>query len=336
MSAISVYASDSDPAPDSAYVAGEVRHLVAGNRGRLLDARRTPVSVVDVAPERGAFVVGIEGFEDAGARWELWLGEVERFQFCARATTAGGQEIAELERAVARFDRELVIACDPAARTDALGRLRGHCEHVRDRVRARADATHVDLGEQIRRREGHPGLYELLDEVLAEHGLLELEERFTRTFVTNPRSGEVVKGHAIVLAELGLCPYRGQVARDPGLFAGAWSRERRADHLLRRMAFTHELLAALGASSLPLYRAAATDGPPVPARPPSSLVSATFSRAVAEAHFNGGPTTQAAVMWRQVPAPDRLLMTFLETQAMNERFHEAEAVLLADDANPAF
>ena len=29
-------------------------------------------------------------------------------------------------------------------------------------------------------------------------------------------------------------------------------------------------------------------------------------------------------------------MTFLETEAMNERFQEAEAVLLADPSNPAF
>jgi hypothetical protein len=29
-------------------------------------------------------------------------------------------------------------------------------------------------------------------------------------------------------------------------------------------------------------------------------------------------------------------MTFLETQAMNQRFHEAEAVLLADPTNAAF
>jgi hypothetical protein len=29
-------------------------------------------------------------------------------------------------------------------------------------------------------------------------------------------------------------------------------------------------------------------------------------------------------------------MTFIETKEMNERFHEAEAVLLADPSNPAF
>lgn len=41
-------------------------------------------------------------------------------------------------------------------------------------------------------------------------------------------------------------------------------------------------------------------------------------------------------MWRQAVEPDRLLMTFIETRAMNERFREAEAVLLADPAGRVF
>jgi len=65
-------------------------------------------------------------------------------------------------------------------------------------------------------------------------------------------------------------------------------------------------------------------------------VSATFSREVAEAHFAGGPRTQVAVMWRQAVPPARMFMTFLETAAMNARYREAEAILLAEPANRAF
>lgn len=84
-----------------------------------------------------------------------------------------------------------------------------------------------------------------------------------------------------------------------------------------------------------IYRAAAVDGP-LPPRVPASFVSGTFSEEVAAAHFAGGATTQTAVMWRQVVDPGRLVMTFLETAAMNDRFHEAEAVLIEDPANLAF
>lgn len=264
MSDAPVYASDEHPEPDSAFAPGELRHLVVGNCGRLLDARCTPITVVDVAPERGSFVVRVEAFEDTGVRWELGLEEIE---------------------------------------------LSG--------------------------REGHPVVYALVDKFLSEHDLHELEHGFTESFVTNPRAGEIVKGHAIVLAELGLCDYRGKAPRDPDLFAGPWSRPRRADHLLWRLAFTHALWLSLGWPELMLYRAAATDGAFQPLRP-ATFISATFSREVADAHFRGGPATRVAVLWRQRVPVERALMTFLETQAMNQRFREAETVLLADPSNGAF
>ncbi len=335
MSDAQVYASEDQPAPDSAFAAGELRHLVAGNRGRLLDARRTPVSVVEVAPERGAFVVRIDAFEDTGACWELGLEEIERFQFTLTATPATAQALAELQRGAARFARDLSIACEPDARDDSLRRLQQRRNHVRAWLVEPLSGLDVDVAERIRRREGHPALCALLDAFLVELGLDELEHDFTASFVTNPRAGEIVKGHAIVLAELGLCRYRGKAPRDPDLFAGIWSRPRRADHLLWRLAFTHELWLGLGWHDLTLYRATATDGA-LPGPRPATFVSATFSAEVAGAHFRGGPTTRAAVQWRQDVAIERALMTFLETTAMNARFHEAEAVLLADPSIQAF
>jgi hypothetical protein len=323
----SVYASDPGALPDSAFAPGELRHLVAGNRGRLLDDRRTPVTVIGADADRGSFVVRVEAFEDSGAQWELGLEEIGRFQFAEGASPAGARELAELERAATRFDRELVVECEPAAREASLLRLRDDRQAARSWLQERATGLEVDLAGSVRRREGSPELYGLLDEFLAEHALADIEAAFTSTFVSNPRSGEVVKGHAIVLAELGLSPYRGKVPRDPSLFAGAWSRARRAEHILRRLALTQAVLAHLGAEELTLYRAAAGDGP-LPAPRPASLVSATFAREVAEAHFAGGPATRSAALWRELVPIERVLMTFLETRAMNERFREAEAVLL--------
>lgn len=335
MSDAPVYASEEHPAPDSAFASGELRHLVVGNRGRLLDARRTPIIVVDVTPERGSFVVRVEAFEDTGARWELGLEEIERFQFARDATPATDAALAELQHSAARFDRDLSIECDQAAREDSLLRLQQRCHDATAWLAARTSELKVDVAEHIRRRDGHPRVYALLDDFLTEHDLLRLEHGFTESFVTNPRAGEIVKGHAIVLAELGLCDYRGKAPRDPDLFAGPWSRPRRGDHLLWRLAFTHALWRGLDRRELTLYRAAATDGAFQPLRP-ATLISATFSREVADSHFEGGPATRVAVLWRQRVPVERVLMTFLETQAMNQRFHEAEAVLLADSANGAY
>jgi hypothetical protein len=335
MSDAPIYAGEEHPAPDSAFAAGELRHLVVGNRGRLLDARRTPITVVDVAPERGSFVVRVESFEDTGALWELGLEEIERFQFAHTATPATGGALAQLTDSAARFDRDLSIECEKRALDDTLRRLRRRRDHARAWLAARASGSTIDIAQQIAERAGHPTAYALLDEFVAEHDIDDLERDFTKSFVTNPRAGEIVKGHAIVLAELGLCPYRGKAPRDADLLAGRWSRGRRAEHLLWRLAFTQELFAAIAATTVTLYRAAATDGV-LRSPPPTSFISATFSRAVAEAHFDGGPTTRAAVLWRQTITTDRMLMSFLETEAMNDRFHEAEAILLADPGNHAF
>ena len=330
-----VYASDPQRHPDSEFIPGGSRHLVGGNHGRLLDARRTPVTVVDVAPERGSFTVRVDAFEDVGACWELGLEEVEHLQFPRGAPTATDGRLAELRDSRARFDRELSIDCDPAARDAALRRLSQCRAEVGEWLGRRRNRPNVDLAERIARREGHPALYALVDDFLSEHELDDLEHGFCASFVTNPRAGEIVKGHAIVLAELGLYPYRGQAPRDPNLFTGSWSRPRRASHLLWRLALTHELWRHLGSRELVLYRAAATDGTWVASRP-ATFVSATFSSAVAEAQFTGGPTTRAAVLWRQRVPTERALMTFLETRAMSRRFHEAEAILLADPSNQAF
>jgi hypothetical protein len=58
----------------------------------------------------------------------------------------------------------------------------------------------------------------------------------------------------------------------------------------------------------------------------SALVSATFSRPVAESHFDASRAPAAVLLRRQMPI-ERLFMTFLETPALCGRYLEAEAVL---------
>lgn len=329
-----IYTSDPDARPDAEFLPGELRHLVVGNQGRLLDARRTPIAITAVMPDTGGFEVEIGAFEDAGTRWELALEEVSHFQFAHGGAVLTRSALAQLERAAAHFDHELVIEPDGRAREQALQRIGAARERIRDQLAGRK-LPQIDLARHISRREGDPELYAVLDEVMTARGLQEVEHGFSATFVSNPASGELVKGHAIVFAELGLCPYRGKIVRNPQLFAGQWSQAQRAEHLVTRLAFAQEMFSSWGFDTVTVYRGAAVDGP-LPARSPASFVSVTFSRTVATAHFDGGPTTQTAVLWRQAVPIARLLMTFLETREMNERFHEAEAVLIADPDNRAF
>ena len=309
-----IYQSDPDSAPDEEFEPGRLEHLVTGNAGRLLDQRRTPVTVVGLDVETGMFEVEIGAFEDAGARWRVPMEDVGRFQFARGGERA---DAAPLAAAVERFDRPLTVEPGPP--------------RERPDVRPALDARGVPARLDASALTADPELAAVARAVLDEHGLAEMDEAFARRYASNPWSGELVKGHAIVAAELGLAPYHGKVVRDPALFDGGWSKERRAEHLLVRLALTGELWTRAGATRVELFRGSAGEGTRRAERP-STFVSATFSRAVAEAHFAGGPRTRwAELATARVPV-GRLLMTFWETAALNERYAEAEAILLG----PAF
>jgi hypothetical protein len=71
-----VYRRNPAPAPDADFDPGAIEHLVAGNVGRVLDPRRTPVTVVAADARTGFFTVRIDDFEDAGATWDVPLESV--------------------------------------------------------------------------------------------------------------------------------------------------------------------------------------------------------------------------------------------------------------------
>jgi hypothetical protein len=329
-----VYEFDPAPAPDAEYVAGTLDLLVAGNRGRLLDARRTPVLVTAVSPETGAFEIEVRAFEDAGARWELGLEEVTRFQFDRDGAVATPEEVARLARARQRFEVELVIETDPAACARTADAIASERRSVREALAGAEFLRELDLDTLVRAREAHSGTTALIAELLTDRELGDLDEHFAVTFVSNPRSGELVKGHAVVLAELGVCRYEGPIIRDRRVFE-TWPKDVRAKHIIFRLALMRELYSALGAGAPTLFRAASHAGP-IPPSPPRSFVSATFSREVAEDHFAGGARTTSAVIWRQRTPTERLFMSFLETAALNRQFREAEAILVAGAGREMF
>ena len=328
-----IYEHDVDAAPDEAFGAGTLGHLAIGNRGRMLDPRRTPVTITDVDASRGMFGVRVEAFEDVGACWQLPIEDVSHFQFERGAARLQRSDLEELERAASRFDQMIHIPVSEQARTRTLRAIEERRALIRPELAAHPELRTIDIDECVRTRRGASGAAEALTSLIERAGLAQLEQSFAETYVSNPHSGEIVKGHSIVIAEMGLCPYSGRIVRDDRLFDGDGTKERREAHVVLRLAFMQELLSQLDTPTLELYRGIAVDGPLEPQRP-ASLVAATFSRDVAMSHFES-PTEVAVLLRRQVPV-SRLFMTFLETVAMNERYHEAEAVLIGAPGNLAF
>lgn len=132
----------------------------------------------------------------------------------------------------------------------------------------------------------------------------------------------------MVAAELGLAAYRGPAVRDPQSLAGDWSRERRAEHLLARLAFVHTLFSLAACRTVALYRGMSFDGA-VDWRPGGPFASATFSRSIAESQSELGPHRSMGVLLSQRVPVERILMTYHETASMSAPFQEAEAVVLA-------
>jgi hypothetical protein len=325
-----MYQYDPDARPDSEFAPGELRWLVTGNTGRLLDGRRTPVRVTALDLAHGYFEAEILAFEDAGARWLVPLEDVTRYQFAPGGHNAGPDAVAAMTEAIARLDVTLEITADPAAGLRTRGEIAAAREHADAWLAAHGVQESIDPDPYIARCRGSDDAAGWLAAYLAEvtpPGLAALDAELTAGYVSSPASGDLVRAHLIVLAELGLCGYRGKAIRDPASLDGPYSREARQAHIIARAGFTQALWARADHDGLMLYRGIGLPGRARLAVRTDTLISATFARPVAESHFNGIRSDAAALLRCRLPA-DRLLFTFLETAAMNRQFLEAEAVLL--------
>lgn len=234
-----VYQKDPNAAPDSDFSPGTIAFLVPGNRGRMLDPRRTPIEIVDVEPELAVFELEVTAFEDTGARWRLPFEDVVKFQFAHGSRRVGSETIAEYEEAVARHDRELSIPVDARSTAATVGLISDQVRHA-ERWLSRSSrffAGHGAPSLPVEGRRGDPRLQSDLDRYLESLDLLDLERALAETYVSNPHSGEVLKGHRVVMAEIGLAAYDGKVVRDPSVLAGARDRSRRGRHIVARLGF---------------------------------------------------------------------------------------------------
>lgn len=326
---MSIYRSSARPRPDDDFERGALPHLVAGARGRLLDPRRTPVSVLEVRPATGFVLLRIDDFEDAGATWEVPIEDVDHFQFERGGRQAGERAVAEMQAAIERFDREESIGAGVEERSLTEERI---AERKADAARWLEDHSRFISGRHTlpepSSRRGDPELAADLEAWLRARDIWDMEDELTRVFVSNPGSGEVVKGHRIVLAELGLAGYRGAIVRDRATFEGAWSRERRREHVISRLAFVRALFERLGQREVTVWRGASIRDR-LEDRPGRTFVSTSFDEAVARSHFESGQPGWVHVLVRQDVPIEQLFMTYHETAAMNRVYLEAEAVLLA-------
>jgi hypothetical protein len=319
-----IYQFDPHMKPDADFHPGDLKFLVRGNTARLLDPRRTPLRVVEIREALGLFVVEILDFEDRGARWELPFEDAGGLQFTKDSAEANSQEISRFRDVIARLDQPLHVPINVLERPKSDEKIASLRASIR---------TPTQFGEKpdFSSNTGNPRVWADFQAYMKQQDLWDLEQRFAAQYVSNPHSGEFIKGHQIVLAELGFVPFQGKKIRDPELFNGASNKERRVQHILHRLAFIREMFEAFGIASVVLYRGASYQQGEEQ-RSKKTFVSATFSREVALSHFDGLGMRSDGILVRQTVPIQRLFMTYLETAQMNQQYKEAEAILLADQS----
>jgi hypothetical protein len=327
---------DPNRAQDTDFEPGELHHLCVGNEGRLLDFRRTPVQVGGVCDETGLATIEICAFEDTGALWDLPYEEVHQYQFKTGSPRASAEAVGRFEWAAARLNRQVAIPCETSRRDETLAAISVEGERAGEWLASHSQFIQSAQALPQGEAEGSPLLYADTKDYMAQRGFGDLEALFTRQYVST-LNNETVKAHRIAVAQLGLAPYVGKILRDPAQTVGALCIERRTGHIIARMGFVQAVFERAGQRQVVLYRMESCEGPLRRRRSgETALVSASFRMDIVQEMSGWAEPKRTVAIYRQAVPVERVLMTYLETEAMNHPFREGEAVLLADPTNLAF
>ncbi len=313
--------------PDDHYFAGELKYLVVGNRGRVLDGRRTPGYIEQYHAERAMFTWRITAFEDCGKCWEIPAEEIVCYQFQKDSSCLSQEETEAISERCRYFSQQITILPDAASLAETKQRIQ-HYEEIAERwlransrflkERGRLDFTSVT---------GDGRLYQDLSTYLEAVGVLELERITAEQYLLNPYSGEWMKAMKMIMAEMGLIDYSGKILRDASVFSGIGTKENRMTYIAARVAFLRTLFQLLGIAEVPLYRGVSSETDFY--KTPNSLLSCTFSSDMAK-EFAGVDHSDPfrSCYWMKFMCPvEKLFMTFLETQELNGRYREQEAII---------
>ncbi len=325
-----IHQSDSERKPDSCFVPGKLEFLMAGNTGRLLDGRRTPGYVGQVWPEWAMFRWHITGFEDAGRYWDLPAEWVQRMQFEPDSQRLDSTDLEKLKKRISDYSRPLIRDIDPQRREKEIKEIKNRAQKARSWLESNSECIAGGQRLDLESRRGSPALARDLQAYMAEKGLEGLEEKTADIMVLNPSSGEWIKGMAIVAAEMGLTRFRGQVPRLPDIFSGEGCREIRAEYLRDRTGFIQAFFQLQDRQEVALYRGMATEGDFKEIE--RSFLSCTFSLEVARSFcgLDQEENYRNFYLLKMTVPVSRIFMSYLETEAMNRQYLEAEAHIFYD------
>lgn len=321
--------------PDDQFEDGNLCHLVEGNECRLLDKRRTPGVIKSIDMDGGYFRWEISDFEDKGKYWDVTFERVNTYQFKKGSNQLGKDKIGPLEKRISELKKEIEIVAKDSEKlktdqriTDAEKHISSWLDSQSKFFKAREDIDYQDTtGPQLLRED--------FKNFMVEAGLWETEQKTSEIQVMNPHSGDWIRGMQIVMAEMGLKDYRGSIQRSSNTFLEFGNKDNRRKYIEHRLAFIRTYFKKLGIKEAILYRGMTTEWEwkPDTTNQYRFWSSWTFSYKVGQDFAELKPNNQyknSYLIKRAIPV-EKLFMTYIETEAMNKQYLEAEALVLHTD-----
>lgn len=312
---------------DDHFDTGTIAHLVVGNKGRVLDGRRTPGYIESFDEESAMFIWRITAFEDKGKCWEIPAEEISSYQFRKGSALLTQSKVDQIEKHCEILNKKLCIPKreDMLAETEASILEQEHTawKWILQNSHFYKSGKTLDFHAY----EGEPLLFADLEAYLRELGFDVLERTTAEQYLLNPYSGEWIKGMKITMAEMGLISYYGANTRKKETFSGIGTKELRRNYIIARIAFVRSFFKLYGLAEVPLYRGMSSTIDFYAT--PHTLISTTFSfdTAMSFADLSADSTARSAYCVKFTCPVNCLFMTFFETKQFSKQYKEQEAII---------
>lgn len=326
-----IHEYDNKMKSDDEFIDGDTSLLVEGNHCRLLDGRRTTGMIEKYFEDCGMFRWRITKYEDSGKYWDLPAESVKNFQFQKESLRLSDDKIKQINKLTMEFDKDIRIEAKETDRNNTEEEIKKTKEIIQRWLNENSLFLKSEEKIDFSSREGSKLLGKDLMNYMESIGMLEEETKTAETMVLNPNSGEWIKGMNIVLGEMGLVPYGGKIPRTKDIFKGLGDKENRQRYLINRLAFIRAYFSMSNIKEVVLYRGMSNEEKWK--KVSRTYLPCTFNLEVAQAFsdFDRESKYKNSYLVKMTCPVDKLFMTYIETEAMNRQYKEAEALVLYDD-----
>lgn len=326
-----VHECDNNIRPDEEFINGDICFLVEGNHCRLLDGRRTTGFIEKYFEDSSMFRWRITKYEDKGNYWDLPAEDILMFQFEKDSQKLSEMQVESIQQKIEDYQEILSIEAKKRDRDNTEEEIEKNKVNI---IKWLEDnSLFIKSGNEIdfSSCEGSNLLAIDFKNYMKSVGLEEEEKITADTIVLNPNSAEWIKGMKIVIAEMGLVSFNGKIPRTNDIFKGIGDKKNRRRYIVNRLAFIRAYFSMLKINEVVLYRGMSNENDYKEIL--RTFLHCTFSLEVGKAFsdFKRHSKYKISYLVKMTVPVEKLFMTYLETEAMNRQYKEAEALLLYDE-----